>query len=203
MMIEKIEINLLPAEYRVHKRKIKLSRAVVYPVLGLLVLGVSAALFSIYLQNKVDVYEGEIENLNREIKRNSHIQTEINKLRQDKNIIDEKILALERININREKWVRLLEVMSNSLPSYSWLISVKEELGPPSVLKMEGRTYSFPEVAHYMTKLKNNDYISDVELSDIEQVSGQGRRVYRFTISCTVNPDVNLDVPSQEGSNDG
>lgn len=201
MMIERIEINLLPAEYRIHKKKIKLSRATVYPVLALIVLSVGAALFSIYLQNRVDLYKGEIENLEKEIQRNRHIQAEINKLRQDKKIIDEKILALERINVNREKWVRLLEVMSNSLPTYSWLISVKEELGPPSVLRLEGRTYSFPEVAHYMTKLKNDDYISEVELSNIEQINGQGRRVYRFNISCTVNPDVKLAAPVQGGSN--
>ncbi|MFW6244801.1 MAG: PilN domain-containing protein [Fibrobacterota bacterium] len=200
-MIERIEINLLPAEYRIHKRKIKLSRATVYPILALLVLGVGAALFSIYMQNRVDVYEGEIDNLEKEIQRNRHVQAEINKLRQDKKIIDEKILALERISVNREKWVRLLEVMSNSLPTYSWLISVKEELGPPSVLRLEGRTYSFPEVAHYMTKMKNDDYISGVELSNIEQINGQGRRVYRFTISCTVNPDVKLETPVQGGSN--
>ncbi len=200
-MIERIEINLLPAEYRIHKRSLKLSRWTVYPALGLLLLAVGAIFFHIYMLNKVSTLTDEIASLDRQITANKPIQTEINQLRQEKSIIDEKIRALERINVNREKWVRLLEVFSSNLPSYSWLMSVKEEVGPTSILRVEARTYSFPEVAYYMTKLKENEFISEVELHEIEQISSEDlRRVYRYSLSCTVNPDAKLDSIPQQGA---
>ena len=199
-MIERIEINLLPAEYRIHKRNLKIPRSIVYPVAAVIVLALGAASVSVYMQSMASSLEDEIAALNREIQSNKHIQAEINKLRRDKNEIEEKIRALERINVNRELWVRLMEVLSNAMPPHSWLMSVREEAGPPPVLRIEARTYSFHEVAHYMSRLEASEFINKVELSDIEQTQAHGRNVYRFSISCTINPDAKLDA-SQGGAN--
>jgi len=205
-MIERIEINLLPAEYRIHKRNLKLPRSIVYPVVGLVLLIFGAGSMSVYLQNKAASLEDDIASLDRDIQSNRHIQEEINKLRADKKEVELKILALERINVNREKWVRLMEVFSGSLPPYSWLMSIKEEVGEEegektsSVVRVDARTYSFHEVASYMSKLEQSEFIASVELAEIEQMAGvaQGRDVYRFSISCTVNPDAKLDVSQGE-----
>lgn len=199
-MIERIEINLLPAEYRVHKRTLKIPRSIVYPVLGLIILLFGAGSASVYMQNKADSLEDEIASIEREIQANKHIQAEINKLRADKKEVELKIRALERINVNREKWVRLMEVFSGSLPHYSWLISIREDVGSASKVSVEARTYSFHEVASYMSKLEQSEFITAVELTEIEQMAGaaKGRSVYRFSISCTVNPDAKLDVSRGE-----
>jgi len=200
-MIERIEINLLPAEYRIHSRNLKLSRAVVYPVLGLIALIFAAISVTIYMQNRAASLEDDIASLDREIQANKHIQAEINKLRRDKTEVEQKIRALERINVNREKWVRLMEIFSNSLPPYSWLISIKEESGASPTVRIEARTYSFHEVATYMSKLEQSEFITAVALMEIEQMSGavQGRNVYKFTITCTINPDAKLEeLPGEE-----
>ncbi|MDR2727994.1 MAG: PilN domain-containing protein [Chitinispirillales bacterium] len=199
-MIERIEINLLPAEYRVHKRTLKISRSIVYPVLGLIILLFGAGSASIYMQNKAASLEDEIASLDREIQSNKHIQAEINKLRADKKEVELKIRALERINVNREKWVRLMEVFSGSLPPYSWLISIREDAVAGSKVQIDARTYSFHEVAVYMSKLEQSEFITAVELAEIERMTGaaQGRSVYRFSISCTVDPDAKLDVSRGE-----
>jgi Tfp pilus assembly protein PilN len=197
-MIERIEINLLPAEYRVHRRNLKLSRSTVYPVLGLAVLIFCAASISIYMQNRVSSLEDEIASLDREIKANAHIQVEINKLRADKREVELKILALERISVNREKWVRLMEIFSGSLPPHSWLMSIREEA--ETTVRIDARTYSFHEVASYMSRLEQSEFITAVELREIEQMTGavQGRKVYRFSITCTINPDAKLNVSRGE-----
>ena len=195
MMIERIEINLLPAEYRVRKRSVDVPRSLVYPIVGIIVFLCAAGLYTIYLRDQEAKLKEDITALEAEIKANAHIQAEINKLRADKKITEEKITALQRISVNREKWVRLLEVLSGKLPPYTWLMSVKEE--NDEKLAIEARTYSFPEVAHYMTRLEENEYIARVDLISIEQVTGpENRKVYRFSISCAVNKDAGLGAPA-------
>jgi len=201
-MIERIEINLLPAEYRVHRSNLKVPRSIVYPVLGLILLIFGAVSVSIYMQNKTASLEEEIASIDREIQANKHIQAEINKLRKDKAEVEQKIQSLERISVNREKWVRLMEIFSGSLPPYSWLMSIREESGA-NVVRIDARTYSFHEVASYMSKLEQSEFVKSVALTEIEQMAGaaQGRNVYKFSISCTINPDAKLSVSPPGGEN--
>jgi Tfp pilus assembly protein PilN len=190
-MIERIEINLLPAEYRVRKRSMNVPRSIVYPIVVFLVFACAAGLYTIYMRDKQARLEEEIAGIEKEIQANAHIQAEINKLREDKKVTEEKIKALQRINVNREKWVRLFEILSGKLPAYTWLMSVKEE-AEGEKLVIEARTYSFPEVAHYMTRLLETEYVSEVILAGIEQIQGQGRMLYRFSITCTLNKDAGI-----------
>jgi Tfp pilus assembly protein PilN len=191
-MIERIEINLLPAEYRIHKKVFKLKREVVYPLLGVAIIGVGLLSWTVTIQSSISQYTNEIRTIQQQIALNKPIQNEINKLREDKITIQGKIRALERINVNREKWVRLMEELSQRLPEFTWIISIKEESSIPPIIHIEGRTFSFPEVANYMSSLKESVYVTNVDLSNIEQVDNKDK-VYRFSISCTINPDANLE----------
>ncbi|MDG5814351.1 PilN domain-containing protein [Chitinispirillales bacterium ANBcel5] len=194
-MIERIEINLLPAEYRIHSRRLRLPRETVYPILGLLLFALGITLFSFWTRNSINQIENEIAMLDNNIQQNRHIQTEINELRRDKQIIDEKVRALERINVNREKWVRLMELFARRLPTHSYLTSLREE--QDSKLRIEGRTFSFPEVATFMTRLKESEYITHVELSNIEQIDDRSRE-YRFGMVCSINPDAGMEIISED-----
>jgi Tfp pilus assembly protein PilN len=183
-MIERIEINLLPAEYRIRKRSLRIPRTIIYPAVVILALAVAAGIATIHMNNKEADLAADIERINKEIQANRHLQADINRIREEKRVTQQKIEALEQISVDREKWVRLLEMLSGNLPAYSWLISVREEAGPPARLAIEARTFSFPEVAHYMSRLEAHDLISEVQLSGIEQVQWQDRRAYKFTINC-------------------
>jgi len=194
-MIDRIEINLLPAEYRVHRRSVDVPRSLVYPILGIIIFVCAAGLYTLYMRDQEAKLRDDVAALEAEIKANAHIQAEMNKLREEKKITEEKVKALQRISVNREKWVRLLEVLSGKLPPYTWLVSVKEE--GAGNLSVEARTYSFPEVAYYMTRLEENEYIARVDLAGIEQVAGpEGRKAYRFSINCAVNKDAGLGAPA-------
>jgi len=193
MMVERIEINLLPAEYRVHRRNLRIEREVVYPLIILVLTCLVLMFWSVNIENTKGICENEIKVLEQQIAINRPIHEEIKKLRSDQLLIGEKIRALERISVNREKWVRLMEELSNRLPEYTWLISIKEENSTPPVIHIEGRTYSFPEVANYMSQLKDSEYVNSVDLSRIEQIDSQSR-LFSFHISCQINPDVRLSV---------
>lgn len=198
-MIERIEINLLPPEYRVHKRGIRLERAVVYPLLGLLVFGFFLLSWTIGLDNNIRQLRNDIFSVDDMIRKNSFIKTQINALKTDRAVIQEKILALERINVNREKWVRLLEIMCQKLPDFTWIISIEEKNQNPPVLGIEGRTLSFPEVANFMSQLSESNFIRSVDLTSIEEAK-EDVKVFRFNISCTINPDVRLQTAMKNDS---
>ena len=191
-MIERIEINLLPAVYRVHKSTFRIQREVAYPLLIILVAGFMLLLWSLNLQNMIHQANNEITSLDQQIKQNLPIQNEINQLRKDNAFIQEKILALERINVNREKWVRLMEELSGRLPDYTWLVSVKEENSAPPVLHIEGRTYRFLRW-QIICPISRERICDIVDLSNIEQIDPR-KKLYRFIVSCSINPDVKLET---------
>jgi Tfp pilus assembly protein PilN len=191
-MAERIEINLLPAEYRVHKRRIRISRDVFYPVFILLGLAVFLVSFTFALNAEIARLKTDIINVDSMIKANGYIKGQIVRLKADRAVIQEKIVALERINVNREKWVRLMEIMCQQLPDFTWVVSIDERAQTPPVLVVEGRTLSFPEVANFMSQLSSSTYIRSVDLSSIEEAR-EAVKMFRFNISCTINPDVELD----------
>jgi|WetSurMetagenome_2_1015567.scaffolds.fasta_scaffold00072_28 Tfp pilus assembly protein PilN len=191
-MIERVEINLLPAEYRVHKKGIRISRDVFYPILGLLIVVALISGYTFGLNAQIDQRKKDIANVESMIKANSYIKQQIAKLKADRAIIQEKIVALERINVNREKWVRLMEVMCQKLPDFTWLSSIEEKDQTPPGLLLNGTTLSFPEVANFMTRLQESNYIRGVDLSGINEVGGPVK-MYSFSLSCTINPDAQIE----------
>jgi Tfp pilus assembly protein PilN len=200
-MIERVEINLLPAEYRVHKRSIRLSRAIVYPLLGLVVLGFFLLSWTIGLDSQIHQIKGDLLNVNEMIRKNSSIKDQINKLRADRSVIQEKIVALERINVNREKWVRLMEILCQRIPDFTWIVSVDEKDQNPPVLALEGRTLSFPEVANFMSRLSESEFIRGVDLASIEETK-DALKTFRFSISCVINPNVRIETEKPNAAAD-
>jgi len=190
-MIERIEINLLPAEYRVHRKKFQIKREVAYPLLIAGIIGVFLSLWTVALNSSVTDTKNELRQVSDMIQKNRPIQNEINQLNNDKKSIEQKIHALELINVNREKWVRLMEEFSNRLPPYTWMVSIKEELRTPPVIHIEGRTHSFPEVANFMSNLKDCNYVISVDLSEIEQIDADNK-IFKFSISCAINDNAYL-----------
>ncbi len=196
-MIERVEINLLPAEYRVRARGVKISRDVFYPLFALFIIAAGVMAFTFGLTAQIQQRKNDIVSVDAMIKANSYIKDQIAKLKADRAGIQEKIVALERINVNREKWVRLMEIMCQRIPDFTWIVSIDEKAQTPPVLDVEGRTLSFPEVANFMSQLSESNYIRSVDLSGIEEING-AVKMFRFKISCTINPDAQLEQPAKD-----
>ncbi|MBD3315790.1 MAG: hypothetical protein GF344_08395 [Chitinivibrionales bacterium] len=200
-MIERIEVNLLPAEYRVHRRRFSLHREVMYPLLLVVTVAVALVLKQVMLGNEIAVLEREIAVVRNRIDKNSHVRKEIRDLRKAKEQTRDKIMALKRIDVNREKWVRLQETFSAALPARSWLSSIEEKKSDPPVLEVRGRTFSVAEVAGYMLALNRSEFIRNVDLENIERKGGDGN-AYAFHILCLLNPDARLSTPNVEPTAD-
>jgi Tfp pilus assembly protein PilN len=190
-MIERIEINLLPAEYRFHKKTIKLQREIVYPVLVVFVVIFILGLYTIHIDGQITQLKDDIVRTEDSFKQNKPIKDEITRLKDNKKIIEGKIVALERITVDRGKWVRLMEVFCQRLPDFTWLVSCEEK---DSAILIEGKTFSFPEVANFMTRLSESGYIKTVDLSGIEQKDVS--KTFSFILFCKLNAGVELDKAS-------
>jgi len=194
-MTERIEINLLPAEYRVHRKRLRLPREIVWPLVGVLLEAFCILWFTMGLDSKIAEDQQRIADTDQSIQANQHTKTEIENLQAVHRTIQEKIRALERISVDKAKWVRLLEILADNLPRFTWLTAVEERVTSPteSSLRLQASTFVFPEVADYMSKLTESEYIRAVDLSGIEQSGDQsGNAVFQFSLTAAINPDAGL-----------
>jgi len=191
-MIERIEVNLLPAEYRIHSVNIKFHKVIVIPSVIVIAIVIFLLAWSGALTAKISSYNRKIADVEAKIAKNQHVLDEINKLIERERVVQTKIKSLERIDVNREKWFRLMEVFCQKIPQGSWLVSMKDQTkGAVESVVIVGSTYSFSEVAQYMIRLSQSEYISSVDLSKIDQQVGT-IKTFSFEINCVLNQDVKL-----------
>jgi Tfp pilus assembly protein PilN len=196
-MIERIEINLLPAEYRDHKKAIHLQREVVYPALAVGILWIVCILWTFQLDSTIGQIKSKISHTENMIKLNKPIKDEIIRLKESKTVVQGKIVALEQISVDRAKWVRLMEVVCQRLPDYTWVESCEER---DSSIILDGKTFSFPEVANFMSRLSESPYIRSVDLSGIEE-RGEAN-TFAFSLTCRLNskPELKEEISGNPGA---
>jgi Tfp pilus assembly protein PilN len=195
-MIERIEINLLPAEYRIHAKRFFLQREIVYPILFIVSLFITLASFAYSYDLRISEYNNRIQEVDFKIKKNQHIPKEIKKLQKQQDLIQNKIKALELIDVNREKWIRLQEVFCKTLPNFTWLEKIEEKKGQSKLIEIEGKTFSLSEVASYMSLLLQSDFVNEIDLKRIEQANSgtdSNQLLYSFVFVCSLNSSIKED----------
>lgn len=190
-MVERIEINLLPAEYRIHLTRFYLQREILIPLLIFAGVFLFFGGWTFWLNTQIGTLANKITDTEEQIARNKHILVEISKQEEQKKLVQQKIRALERIDVNREKWIRLQEVFCEKLPEVTWVDKLEERKDKSNTLEVDGKTYSFSEVALYMSALTESEFVNSVDLVNIEQIGGTDK-IFRFVILCQINPDARL-----------
>ncbi len=170
--MKRIEINLLPVEYRVRPKTIRLDREIVWPLVVALIIMTIMGIITANLNGEIEAFEARIESVERDIEKNRVVAKEIKDLEKSRETVISKIRALEQIDVSREKWVRIPEILSRELPERTWLVGMSEN---GKRLQVNGQTMSFPEVAGYMARLSATELINEVELLMIEQTATSGK----------------------------
>jgi len=198
--MKRIEVNLLPAEYRVRSVSFKLRREIVWPIIGAGVLFFGISILNINLEASIRRIDRQIVAKKDIIKEKEHVRKEIQKLRDEKQIYLKKISALQLIDVNRERWVRLQEIIAQSLPEQTWLSALREadSLDYDAVV-IQGCTYSFPEVGQLMSSLRTFDEIINVDLSVIEE-STIDDDIFEFHVVCQLTRDIREEVGENVGN---
>ena len=178
-MVEKIEINLIPAEYVVREKHFSINLSILIPVLISLGLICAAMIWLNIINSQIAQERVNIANLEREIEVNRTIQTEIRTLEGRQAEMRTKVEALKSINVNRAKWVDAFELYAEILPENTWLTSIEEAEG--GLITINGMTEADAEVGLLMNRLSASPLVSNVNLVEIRDAGRHGE-LKNFTI---------------------
>ena len=189
-----IQINLLPDELKKKKRKaFDWKKFPLLPILMTIFLGV---VFFHFLIIGVTVLTGmQRSRIQAEWKKFEPEKNKFDKLKQDVAELNNIVHVVEALTEYRILWAKVLNELSDSVPSNVWLSSLYfDERGDLSLLVLEGYASSASEegasyVARFIKLLEDNSVInmlcSEIELGSMKQSLIDGKEVMYFTLTCT------------------
>jgi len=171
-MIEKIEINLIPAEYVIREKHFSINLSILIPVLVCLTFILSAWLWLTIVNSQIVRENEEIANMKRKIEVNKNIEEDIEKLKKLQGEMQVKVDALKSINVNRAKWIEALELYADIMPENTWLTGIEE--ADNGMITVNGITEADAEVGQFMNRLFNSPLVSGVNLLELKDAGKNG-----------------------------
>lgn len=196
-MVEKIEINLIPHEYRVRTRRFTIKKDVLIPIAISAVLIFAMALWNTILTEQIKVVQKETSRIEGEIRAFAPVKREIEKLGQEQRAMETKIAGLKQINVVRDKWVRLFELYCREIPANSWLTSIEDN---GANVKIKGETSAFGEVGQFMVQLMDDSLVNSVSLIEVKG-KGQLGKTHTFTIDQSLSASMLTVKPAAPAAN--
>lgn len=148
--------------------------------------------------------KAQIANLQSKIK---GYNEELTKLAGPKRLVDDylkkqadvntKLNEISSIDKNRFYTITLLDQLSNAMPDYLWLTTMKEDKGNVS---LDGMTFSNLIVADFMDRLKSSGYFSNVELGQTVKSTLEGRDLVKFSVTASYNPMPDVSASKVEAT---
>lgn len=112
---------------------------------------------------------------------------EIKKFKEDEALIESRISALEKIAKDRQREIRVMDLLQNVIPEKAWLSRL--EINPDRV-NIQGMAMSDFEVSSFLEALTKSVFLMDVNLVSSNEVTEDGIVLKRFEISCLLErPD--------------
>ena len=108
--------------------------------------------------------------------------------RQD--TIRQKIAIIREVDQRRYVWPHLLDEVSASMPTYTWLTQISssepaDSLDRSARLTVQGNAGSTQALTRFMKNLEASPFIRDVTLVTSEQETMEGRAVHRFSLEAS------------------
>ena len=181
-----IRINLLPQDAR--KRTggttgLDKTKVIPFTALGVMVAG---CLATITLQNaKLSAVEQDVASARAEAEQYKKTIALINDMVQREAELNRRLALVRTLDENRFRTVKILDQVSNKVPHYLWLTSLKNI--SPDRVAIEGYAFSNLVVSDLMTRLEESDMFDDVELSVARRRLVDGQNAVNFTVTSSVS----------------
>lgn len=108
---------------------------------------------------------------------------EIKKFKEDEALMEARISALEKISKDRQREVRVLELLQSVLPEKAWTTRVQIN---PERVNIQGLALSDFEVSTFLEALTRSVFLMDVNLVSSSETTQDGVTLKRFEISCVL-----------------
>ncbi len=106
---------------------------------------------------------------------------EIKKFKEDEALIEARIAALEKISKDRNREIRVMDLLQTVMPEKAWLTKVQIL---PERVNIQGLALSDFEVSSFLESLTRSVLLMDVNLVSSSEVSKEGILLKSFEISC-------------------
>jgi type IV pilus assembly protein PilN len=177
-----IKINLLPQEER--KRGAPINKSVILAGFGAVVVLLGMAYGWYWLSQEVGALQTSITQAQLDMKRYEQEVKLVDKFREDKKRVEEKIKVIESLVGAQAGPVRLLDEVSRALPNEVWLTALTRT---GKKMDVSGIAFSNFSVANFMTNLgKGAPLISNVDLVVSEKAVVEQVPVERFSVTMEV-----------------
>ena len=197
-MVEFIEISLLPEEYQV-REGVKLDTKMLLSFVGALVLIIAAFSGFLFFNSKLESVTAELTRVEAEIEAKKPIQQRILELESKQQQLTAKRDGLKKINVQRDKWVRILEIYPRNIPTNSWIIDITESVeGATPKMTLKGKSDAFGEVGQFLARLGSDSTVSNVVLHEVKEIRSGSDEV-SFSISHTL-PSMAVVVSQPENT---
>jgi Tfp pilus assembly protein PilN len=108
-------------------------------------------------------------------------------LRERQDTVAQKIGVIREVDQRRYVWPHLLDEISSSVPTFTWLTEIRstetrDSTGTRLSFTVQGNAGSTPALTRFMKNLEASPFVRDVTLVTSEQAEEQGRVVHRFAL---------------------
>jgi type IV pilus assembly protein PilN len=162
-----IRINLLPeVKRKAPKRKTKIARQVPYTwiiasLVAVLLAGVASMLIHLKMVERVEDRQKQAEAIQVEIDKFKIQQSLVEKARQQRNALAQKLEIIATLKRRQTGPVRLLDEMASAIPPKLWLEDMAEA---GSGLTLTGYAVDHIQIANFMDNLRKSPIFSNIEL---------------------------------------
>jgi type IV pilus assembly protein PilN len=177
-----IKINLLPREER--KRRAPVRGAVILAWFGVVLVLLGMGYGWYWMNGVLGNLRAQIQETQTQLKRFEELAKQVDRFREDKKRLEEKINIIDKLVAAQRGPVHLLDEVSKALPNEVWLTALTQT---GKRVDLSGIAFSNFAVANLMTNLAKADtLISNVDLVVSEKTLVQQVPVERFTITLGV-----------------
>ncbi|HEY1080485.1 MAG TPA: PilN domain-containing protein [Bdellovibrio sp.] len=106
---------------------------------------------------------------------------EIKKFKEDEATIEKRISALEKISKDRQREIRVMDLLQVIIPEKAWLSRVQVS---PERVNVQGYALSDMDVSTFLEGLTRSAFLMDVNLVSSSEISQDGIMLKKFEISC-------------------
>jgi len=197
-----IRINLLP--YRAKKRVENIQRQVTIFLICFFIILASMLYYNFTLTNKIDQLNTKAANINAEIVKVEKQAQQVDALRKELQILNQKIDIIKNLETQRKGAVRLLDNMTQMVAEETtssnsgalegkagekikrlWFTSFQ---ATGDDIKIKGIALDNKTVADFMTRLEVSKLFINVNLQRLQQQKIKNLNLKNFEISCTRAP---------------
>ena len=157
-----------------------------------------AALILGYWVLKVQIRSLKEEKLNLEKQTQGYsgLQREIKELKEKKELAQNRLTLLTRLEKERHGPVRLLEQLTMALPvNQLWITTLKET---DAEIRLDGMSLSNQILADYMKRLETLESISRIDLIQSGQVAYKEIKIKQFTINAVKKGAEKRPTPAEK-----